>query len=225
MGCLWPSGAQSRGHPQSSCLARGAGWPILRRDERARNPAGMCPTCFTRDVSLLRLLALHISCASNRYKPGAGRLSGFLLISALEHQHALSGFLLIRKSDVIPDLIHSGTVRAPGCPWRPAHCSQLRFSIDVMILRSDTGVGVPIVCAKRLTRSSSICQRISLAAAPDLASGGQRRQGARVGVLDPVHHGHLLRVPARVLRHLVQAAADGLHVAGDRGQPAGARPR
>ena len=44
--------------------------------------------------------------------------------------------------------------------------------MEVMILRSETGVGVPIVWAKRLTLSSSICQRISLAASLDLASAG-----------------------------------------------------
>ena len=41
-----------------------------------------------------------------------------------------------------------------------------------MILRSETGVGVPMVWAKRLTLSSSICQRISVAASPDLVPAG-----------------------------------------------------
>ncbi len=58
-----------------------------------------------------------------------------------------------------------------------ATCCQLSCSIAVIILRSDTGNGVPIVCAKRLTRSSSICHRISVAASPVLALGGQARDG------------------------------------------------
>ncbi len=37
---------------------------------------------------------------------------------------------------------------------------------------SDTGVGVPTVCANRLTRSSSIIQRTSVTAASSRRAGG-----------------------------------------------------
>ncbi len=48
----------------------------------------------------------------------------------------------------------------------------------VRMRRSETGTGVPMVCANRLTRSSSICQRISLAASATLASGGKSASAA-----------------------------------------------
>ncbi len=59
-----------------------------------------------------------------------------------------------------------------------ANSCQPRCSIAVIILRSDTGTGVPIVCAKRLTRSSSIIQRMSRAASLARTAGGSAASAA-----------------------------------------------
>ena len=98
----------------------------------------------------------------------------------------------------------------------------LRAAIAVMTRRSDTGrranglreeadpelLDLPADLGRGLAR-------------PGL--GWQRGERVVVGVLYPVDDGHLLRVPAGVLGELVQAAADRLHVAGEGGQPGGAR--
>jgi hypothetical protein len=66
---------------------------------------------------------------------------------------------------VVDGGIRGGRASAASGPTgqRP---SARRFSA-VMILFSDTGPGVPSICANRLTRSSSIIQRTDWAPAPD----------------------------------------------------------